>query len=236
MTGSNEQGCTVSASYNNGDIFDGRSTGGIAGYNRGIVRDCYNTGKISASYAGGGIAGDNGSASLYQCYNTDTVAGKNAGAILGTGYQSQILGCYYLDTLGESGTDGTTRGSAEAKSAEEFASGAVAYLLQGNREEVIWGQKIGTDRLPVLGGEKVYYQEADDTYSNSQSFLGDLDLDGDVDSDDLTLLARHVARIAEVTGTALANADVTGDGLVNSDDLTKHARYVARIISSWDQE
>ena len=67
------------------------------------------------------------------------------------------------------------------------------------------------------------------------AMLGDLNCDGLVNSDDLTLLARHVARIESVTGTALANADVNGDGVVTSDDLTKLARYVARIITDWDQ-
>ena len=65
---------------------------------------------------------------------------------------------------------------------------------------------------------------------------GDLNLDGNVDSDDLTLLARHVGGIETVTGEALKNADVNGDNLVNSDDLTRHARYVGGIITSWDQE
>lgn len=66
--------------------------------------------------------------------------------------------------------------------------------------------------------------------------LGDLNLDSKVNSDDLTLLARHVARIELLEDTALANADVNRDGLINSDDLTKHARFVARIITDWDQD
>ena len=65
--------------------------------------------------------------------------------------------------------------------------------------------------------------------------LGDLDLDGDVDSDDLTLLARHVAQIEVLTGIALDNADVNGKDGVNADDLTIHARYVARIITNWEE-
>ena len=65
--------------------------------------------------------------------------------------------------------------------------------------------------------------------------LGDLDLDGDVDAEDLTLLARHVGKIEYLTGQALENADVTGDGMVSAEDLTKHARYVGDIINDWSQ-
>jgi len=62
------------------------------------------------------------------------------------------------------------------------------------------------------------------------TLLGDVDLDGDVDSDDLTALARHVAKIEFLTkAQALRNAEVTGDGDVDSDDLTRLARHVAKI-------
>lgn len=65
--------------------------------------------------------------------------------------------------------------------------------------------------------------------------LGDLNLDGLVDSDDLTLLARHVGGIELLTAnTALTNADVNSDGQINSDDLTIHARYVGGIIADWE--
>ena len=70
---------------------------------------------------------------------------------------------------------------------------------------------------------------------NTTDMTGNLNLDGKVDSDDLTLLARHVAGIETVSGKALLNADVNSDGSVNSDDLTLLARYVAGIITSWEQ-
>ena len=66
--------------------------------------------------------------------------------------------------------------------------------------------------------------------------LGDLDLDGDVDAKDLTLLARHAAGIELLEDpVALQNADVNGDGQISADDLTMHARYVAGIIAAWEK-
>lgn len=63
--------------------------------------------------------------------------------------------CYYLNSFGSS-LSGTTQ-----KSAEQFASGEVAYLLQGNQSEHIWGQNIDNgdevQPFPVLNGAKVYF-------------------------------------------------------------------------------
>ncbi len=59
---------------------------------------------------------------------------------------------------------------------------------------------------------------------------GDVNLDGKVDSSDLTTLARHVAGISDLTDPqALSNADVTGEGDISASDLTKLARFVAQI-------
>ena len=60
--------------------------------------------------------------------------------------------------------------------------------------------------------------------------LGDVNLDGEIDAKDLTLLARHVAKIEYITDPkALVNADINKDGGVSSEDLTKLARHVAKI-------
>ena len=65
--------------------------------------------------------------------------------------------------------------------------------------------------------------------------LGDVNGDGAITADDLTALARHVAKISVITDTAaLARCDVTNDGSVTADDLTMLARYVAKIISSFE--
>ncbi|MGN0582481.1 MAG: hypothetical protein ACI4KB_07240, partial [Oscillospiraceae bacterium] len=51
---------------------------------------------------------------------------------------------------------------ATCKTAEQFASGEVAYLLNGSTSEgtLAWGQTIGTEKSPVLGGAKVYQVNA----------------------------------------------------------------------------
>jgi len=60
---------------------------------------------------------------------------------------------------------------------------------------------------------------------------GDVNLDGEVNADDLTALARHVAKIETLSDPyALLCADVDDNGSLSADDLTKLARYVAKII------
>lgn len=89
------------------------------------------------------------------------------------------------------------------------------------------------ETLPAVNGGEVFFAIFE---KEAAGLKGDLNGDGNVDSDDLTLLARHVGGIELVSGQNLENADVNGDGVVNSDDLTVHARYVGGIIKDWDQE
>ncbi len=129
----------------------------------GEVSNCYNKGTVNGNDNIGGVVGFS-DGTVTNCYNTGDVNGTKApvGGVIGCNYGT-ITNCYYLDTAytGGIGISGTTdaediEGSAEAKTAEQFASGEVAYLLQGEQTEEIWGQKLGTDTYPVLGGDKVY--------------------------------------------------------------------------------
>ena len=64
---------------------------------------------------------------------------------------------------------------------------------------------------------------------------GDVNLDGNVTIDDLTYLAKHIAKIETITAEqSLINAEVNDDGEVTIDDLTKLARYIAKIIPNLD--
>ncbi len=178
VVGRNPAG-TITSCYNTGIIEGNEFIGGVAGYNDGgTITNCYNTSEVSGSYEVGGVAGKNFEGLISNCYNIGKVSGANdyIGGVAGANQTGTITNCYYLDTAyaGGIGKNNTVEaediaGSAEAKTAEAFASGEVAYLLQGEQTEEIWGQKIGTDELPVLGGDKVYMKtdaEGNTVYSN----------------------------------------------------------------------
>lgn len=82
--------------------------------------------------------------------------------------------------------------------------------------------------VPVFAEEDFTVEEIEPLYSGSP--LGDVNRDGYVDSEDLTVLARHVAKIEELDYWYLSYGDVNEDGYVDSADLTMLAMYVAKII------
>ena len=166
-----------------------------------------------------------------------------------SGYGS-IENCYFLsETDDEYGTIG--------KTAAQFASGEVAYLLSQGENGSIWGQTIGTDAYPILGGDKVYqvtnckdetaysnqnkngiHQWADGTCTlcgteiTTIGLRGDVNLDGTVDINDFVALARHLGLVEAITDpVALVNADVTGEGDVDISDFVKLAQYLGNVIA-----
>ncbi len=78
-------------------------------------------------------------------------------------------------------------------------------------------------------GELMWQKETPHLY-----ILGDVNGDQKIDADDLTVIAKFVAKITVFDIDALAAADVNTDGRVDSDDLTQMAKYIAKIISSFD--
>ena len=148
--------------------------GGVCGYNTGTIIDCYNTGNVSGVNYNGGVCGDN-DGTIINCYNTGGVCGDYVvGVICVVNFGATVTNCYYLSDTEIDHKDGTV-----GKTKEQFANGEVAYLLQADRTEEVWGQNIGTDRYPTLGGKKVYqnkeYDSCDEngnvltiTYANEQ--------------------------------------------------------------------
>lgn len=132
-----------------GTVIGSSNVAGIVGENSGVVENCFNEGSIFGGDATGGIVGINMNGTVENCYNTAAVTGDGmTGGVVGSN-SGTVTNCYYLDTCGAAG-EGT------AKTAGQFASGEVAYLLQKEQEPQVWGQSLGgdaPDEYPTLTGE-----------------------------------------------------------------------------------
>ncbi len=94
-----------------------------------------------------------GDSKLYNCLNTGAVSGSGSdvGSICGYLGSGTITNCYYLEGL-------TEDSNAAAKSAEELASGAVCWMLNGSSStNAAWHQTIGEDSYPKPSGNSVVY-------------------------------------------------------------------------------
>ena len=153
VVGANNGG-VVTRAYNAGKVYGENAIGGVVAYNTGDVRVCYNIGAISGSVSNiGGVVGEN-EGNVESCYNIGSVFGypptvniTAIGGIVGVNEYGTVKACYYLDTCGAAGV-GT------AKSADEFESGEVTYLLNGATSygALDWYQLIA---IPGVAGEEI---------------------------------------------------------------------------------
>ena len=177
---------TITNCYNAGNLTAIKSSatiGGICGYNSGTVTNCYNTGTVTATDQVASVGGVCGCsiAPISNCYNIGTVTATSSDADISgiCGYCfGPIKNCYYLaDTEDENG----------GKTAAQFASGEVAYLLSqgctiGDDAETydgsIWGQALGEngDTYPVLkkAGDAKNTVYRNETYPGCEGNPGDL--------------------------------------------------------------
>ena len=131
--------------------------------NKTSLENAFNTGNVVVTGEDaadvGGIAGRFTGVNIKNCYHTtEYPLIGNGEAITG-----KISNCYCMEK-NTSPWDGEI-----TKTTKAFTDGEVAYLLDGSgdsrRAEVFWGQKIGTDQTPVLGGMTVYQDGS--IYSNA---------------------------------------------------------------------
>ena len=137
---------TVEYAYNNSYVGGNVCIGGVVGDNRGTVMYAYNLGSISGLSEVGGVVGANYN-TVKNCYNIVSISGDFLfGDVVGDNFGT-LENCYYPADAETDELDGTT-----AKTWAQFKSGEVAYLLGRP-----FGQNIGTNSVPVLYGETVYY-------------------------------------------------------------------------------
>ena len=168
--------------------------GGICGQNWNIIENCHINNSVQfytekltkeKTLYIGGICGQNElNGKVSNCYSMENITCQTtvSGSVVNSGICGQNTGvptnCYYLTGTADSGIGETddVKGSVEAVSSEKFASGEVAYLLQSGQTAdengvtpEVWGQIIGTDPYPVLGGLPVYFR--DEVYTNTYGIL-----------------------------------------------------------------
>lgn len=138
------------------------NVGGIAGYvsaKTSSVTNCYNKGRITGTGNCGGIVGGHAAQGVVvkNAFSLgEIVCPKNAGACVGSSYAK--TGMENVFAVSEyNKTDNHT-----LVSPEQLASGEVAYRLGE-----AFGQEIGKDEHPVLGGMEVKYDPEEDRYYNN---------------------------------------------------------------------
>ena len=154
---------TIKNCYNTGGVSGESTVGGVIGSNYETITNCYNTGSVNGtSDSVGGVIGSN-CGTITNCYNTGSVNGTSysVGGVSGYNNYGTITNCYYNSSIYTGNAIGDVDRNAtcekvEGKTTEQYKTGEVAYLLQLDQSDEVWGQTIGTDTYPTLGGAKVY--------------------------------------------------------------------------------
>ncbi len=148
VCGRNGYGCIIDNCYNTGVVSGTNNNvyvGGVCGENYyGTITNSYNTGQVSGfgingAYIGG-VCGESGGI-VTNCYNIGEIGydenNANVGGVCGYKFGGTITNCYYLNDENKSQYPGIgkpssdEKGITEGKSADEFANGSVAWLLNG---------------------------------------------------------------------------------------------------------
>ena len=160
-----QSGGTIQNCANYAEVSGRNYVGGICGGQEGnsTIKFCYNASVdiYGTNGATGGICGfQDGNSTIEFCYNSGKVDSYgDKGAISGWFKAGcTIRNCYWLQGSCSTGyaDKGGTAEKVEQKTAEEFASGAVAWLLNGSTSEgdLTWYQNLGNgqtvDAFPVL--------------------------------------------------------------------------------------
>ena len=191
-----KNGVDISYCYNSGAVnsngydYCGGIVSDVGGSNNDvIITACYNAGNITGKSKIGGILGARWSSSdftgiqvtIYRCHNFGNISassGANYAPILGDKsglYSINVRESYYKSDSANSSWEGIQ------KTATQFASGEVAYLLNGSTSgsDKVWKQNLDNGQTanayPVFSGGTVYYRKYCDNafakYSNSSTVI-----------------------------------------------------------------
>ncbi len=189
---------SITSSYNTGSVAAGTRgyAGGVCGANSSTVTHCYNTGSVSGLSDAhvGGVCGANNS-TVESCYNTGTVTYSgdyynrdHGGGVCGSNNRGTVINCYWLDTAYDIAFSNGS-GDATEKTAEQFASGEVTWLLNGESTDGPWRQNLGVAKLPSLSPYQNVVVKEGDSYKNSNFSIGNGSGDGPANVNGTYLIA-----------------------------------------------
>ena len=194
-------------------IVYGENAGGVCGsLVNGAIFDCYSASTVNGDDAGG-VCGYN-EGYIANCFNVGNVAGEDhAGGIAGNNYGS-IDNCYYLTGCTTATNNVNTDGTAAT--AEQFASGHVAYSINSN--------------IGILGGVYVYYQTlGEDTIPTLDSSHGIVKVSETEEGKYTSHIHNFVNGVCTICGkteTATWNPVANAYEIANAAQLYWFAKYV----------
>ena len=227
-----ENGGTVELCGNTNTVTSSNGCGGIVGRSNGTIRNCYNTGEVHATGTtgnAGGITFLNMGTVEYSWSTGKVTGGSNGeeGGIVGRNTDAVRYCCATQKAI-DSSQYGATTNNVGTYTAAQFASGEVAYMLSSASEgEPVWGQTIGTDPYPVLGGAQVYhgYTSCGDTaaiYTNDETVSPEKPAHtGEADYTPTTDGKHHIARWS-CCGTEVTEAHTGGTATCQTQAVCQH--------------
>ena len=147
---------TVTRIYIEDSYFVGDNpVGGIVAYNAGTIENSLSLATVKGNSNVGGLVGCNAANGVVKnCYSRVTVKAETTDATRSgnvVGYnEGTLANCYYLSDVADQ--QETAHPTVISKTAEQFASGEVAWLLNGEKvdETSVWGQFLGNDDGPAV--------------------------------------------------------------------------------------
>ena len=149
--------CVSAVNITSSYTSDRCGAGGLISYifpsARVTINDCLVKGSIDATTEkgqkgmGGFVYANNGTCTMNNCLyagtnNGNNNAGRTSTFTTNTSPSATLTlnNCHYLNPCGKLQGEPVTK--------EQLKNGYVAHLLQGTREETVWGQVLGTDTIP----------------------------------------------------------------------------------------
>jgi hypothetical protein len=173
-------------------------------------------GKSSSNFCGGFVGYNPSTVNINNCLfmpKTAEIGSSNTttSTLVQSGGTTNITNCYYTTAMG------TVQGTLATSIT--LSNGTTAAALQNGREDLVWGQRIGTDAEPVLTNDENYrvYKSVNGGYTNNPN----LAYNGlEQDAENYYLLGNEWAWqdfAALVQTTPTANARMTADKDLGND-------------------